>query len=413
MFSILWALGSTAAWADTASMRIVFENPSEIEDKNGTVKAFLPPELSKEDIHDTGELQLDYDPSSSRFYVHADLLLKPGESKTYKIVVEDVWRIPVEELNFINSQADDRLLQLEGGPDYENAKFLRDKIVNGINEIKSTQEAQSGDIQSRMETYRVNKERLRSIRTNVILMKDFKQEAEIESDAIKFPKEIRFIVNIKNPSETDEKKEEIVRYLPEGITPDNILDIQGFQIKFDPEKKAYYLTQTVQLKPGEAKKFVVRINDRWNVPDPKLADYADQAKDLNSYLESTEFKITAEYLYKEIMRFIAEIKESQAKVVTVKDRIATYLENVKKVEAIRQDILELERLTQIVKDREKQNNIEELIKKLAPNEKTIWRIIYGTIVFLAIIGLATYILWWGQTKQKQVRKFEDISQGKK
>lgn len=410
--SLVLAIASRS-YAESASMKIVFENPSEIEDKNGPVKAFLPSELGKEDVYDTGGLKLDYDPSTSRFFVHTDLNLRPGESKTYKIVVEDVWHISEEELNFISSQAEDRLVQLEGGDNFESAKILRDKIVNGVQEIRATQAAQEGDVQNRIESYRVNKERLRNIRTNVILMKDFKQEAEAESDSIKYPKEIRFVVNVKNPSEADTKTEEILRYLPEGITPDNIIDLQGFDIKFDPEKKAYFLTQKLELKPGETKKIVVRINDRWNIPNEKMDDYGAQANDLNEFLKTTEFKVTSEYLFKEISRFIAEIKGSQAKTVTIKDRIAAYLENTKKMEAIRQDILELERLTQIIKERQRKNNLEELIKKLAPNEKTIWRIIYGTIVFLAIIGMATYILWWGQTKQRQVKKYEDISQGKK
>lgn len=410
---ILFSAMSAAAFAETVTMKIVFENPSELDDKTDRMKAYLPPEIRKEQILDTGGLGLDYDASSSIFYVYKDLTLKPKEKANFQIVIEDVWRIPQQELDFIMSQADDRLAQLEGSEDYDDAQVLRDKIVNLVNEIKTTQDSQLGDVKKRIDSYRINKERLRAVRYHVILLKDFKQESEIESDIVKYPKEIRFVINVKNPSDVNPKKEEVLRYLPEGITPDNIISLQGFDIKYDVTKKAYYVVKEISLEPSESKQFVITINDRWSVAQPKLDGYRQQAKDINDFLANTEFKPTAEYLYNEIVRYADDILNSQTKAVTIKDRIAVYYENVKKVEAIKQNLLEMERLQQIIKERERQNRLEEFIKKLAPNEKTIWKIIYGTIIFLAIIGLATYILWWGQTRQRQVRKYDDISPDKK
>lgn len=392
-------------------MKVVFTNPSEFEVKKEDVRSYLPTEIKKVDIVDTGELELDHDPSMARFFVHKYLELEPKEERTYKVLVRDVWKIPVEEIQFVRNQADIHLHAMDGKEDYEQVKLLHEKIINELKDIEDSQASQIGDVQKRLESYRVNRERLRGLRANIILLKDFKLEAESESDTLKVGREIHFVIKLVNPSEVEEKTEEVVRYLPEGVTPDTMIDTKGFDLRFDPDKRLFFLAKKIVLKPLERKEIVIRLTDRWRVPEPKLESFTSKADEITAYLSSSEFKDAANYLNSEIGRYVQEIKETQASMVGIKDRISNYNVNLKKVEAIRLNLQELERMRQIIMERQRENLLKELLKKMSPDVLTTWRIIYGTITFLGLISILTYFLWWGQAKSKLNRTYEDLTEG--
>jgi hypothetical protein len=267
------------------------------------------------------------------------------------------------------------------------------------------------DVDKRMETYRVNMQRIKSIRNYVILLKDFEQQAELEADSDKQKKSIRYLIKVKNPSDSKKMTQEVIRYLPTGITAELVTERQGFDLRYDVDKKLYYLTNKIELQPNETKVFDIRISDRWYVREDKLDGFEKKAQELSDYLANSEFKIASVYLFSEIKKYIREIKISQSSDVTIQDRIGNHNENIKKVEAIKLDIAELERMSQILRERMRIKTLEELLKKLRPSTIILWQIIYGTILFLFFISFLTYILWWGQTKQKQGKKFEEL--GKK
>jgi hypothetical protein len=240
------------------------------------------------------------------------------------------------------------------------------------------------------------------------LLKDFEQESEIEADNQKAPREIKYVVKAKNPSQTKPLIQEVTRYFPFGITSEVVSDSQGFDVKFDVEKKLYYLTKKVELAPGETKSFEVKIMDRWRVREDKLDGFEQKAQELTDFLATSEFKNASSYLMGEIKKYAKEIKALQTPDVTIQDRIGGYAENIKKVEAIKLNIAELERMAQILRERMRIKTLEEMLKKLRPSTVILWQIIYGTIVFLSIISALTYILWWGKTKQKTGKEYEEL-----
>lgn len=392
--------------AENVNMKLVFKNPSETNERSDLIKYYLPPEIKKSDIIDSAGLKIEYDSGRGLLYVYKDQPLKPKESVEFKMIVRDVWQISDDELLFLKTQAETHIKATEGKDDQRQAKLLFDKISNELDSIKSKQEMLTDDIANRMEAFRVNKQRLRSIRNNVILLKDFKQEAEAEADHLSHQREINLVIKAVNPLDSMERKEKIIKYLPEGLEPDAIMDQQGFAVHFDPEKRAYFLQQEVNLQPKETKVFTVKIFDRWNIPDLKLNNYDQEKAKLFSYLEPTEYKEPADYLQKEISRFLAEIRDNQSADLPVKDRISNYAENLKREQAIKLNLLELERMATLVKEREQ--TPEKLLKKLVPDDATTWRIIYGTIIFLSIFSALTYMLWWGQSKGHISRKYDDL-----
>ncbi|MEI8344929.1 MAG: hypothetical protein WCG06_02535, partial [Candidatus Omnitrophota bacterium] len=351
---------------------------------------------------------LDYDPSRSLYYLHTYLELPPQKKVAYKVKVNDVWTIAKEEISFLRGQAEQHLTSLEDKENYEMAKRLADKIYQSLDEIETTQQEQMLEVEKRMETYRVNMQRIKSIRSYVILLKDFEQEAELEADTVKLQKSIKYLVKAVNPSKTKSMNQEVIRYLPVGISPDLVSDRQGFDLKYDAEKKMFYLSKKVELAPEETKTFDVRVIDRWFVREDKLNAFETEAQELTDFLMGSEFKIAAVYLNNEIKKYSKEIKGAQSAEVSIQDRIGNFTENVKKVEAIKIDLAELQRMAQIMRERTRTKTLEELLKKLRPSTLILWRIIYGTITFLLIISILTYALWWGQAKQKQVKNYKDL-----
>lgn len=399
--------------AEQVSAKVVFNNPSEIEDKEGAIRSYLPEEIKKMHIIDAAGLDIEYDSTRALFYLCQRMKLKPGEVREFKITINDVWRLSQEEIQFSKKELDKRLHSFEGTEDYELAEFYYNKLSAELNEISVMEAEPCKDILKRIEIFRLNKERLKTIRNNVILSKDFRDEAEIEKSLIDFPRSFKFNIVMKNTSEKTPKKETVTYYLPQGIQASYIADLQGFELKYDPEKLQYYVVKNIELQPGEEAKFFIKVHDRWIIPDQKLTNYDTEAKDIVEFLDTTEFKEPSLFLYKEIQRYIIEIKELQSQTMTIKDKVAAFHINSKKEEAIRHNISELKRMSDIMRQRQKSNRIEEILQKLTPDEVMTWRIIYGTIVFLLALSFFTYILWWGQSKQKLNATTEELKAIKK
>lgn len=407
VFTASLVFSAQPARADQVAMRVVFENTTEDERKMDEVRKYLPLEIRKDDVLDLGGLQVDYDPAKSTYFVFTNAVLKPGQKMTYKMIVKDVWTISEPEIQFIRDQIRQHVSSQEGKENENEVRQLGDKLLAELDAIQKAQTEKMENVQKRIDQYRVQKERLREIRNAGILLKDFQQEAELQTDFLKEEKVMKLVLQTRNPSDAEVKKNEVTRYLPEGITPDLIEDSQGFDIKFDTQKRQYYLSRVMELQPGEKKSFEIRIKDRWRIPDLKLNDFAKKTDSLLKMLTDTEFKDESIYLANEIYRYIQEIEASQAADLPIKDKISNYTLNVKKMEAIQINIREIERMAELRKEKERLNMTEEVIKKLVPNTAMTWKIIYGTITFLTIISSMSYILWWGQTRRGMGREFKD------
>ncbi len=173
----------------------------------------------------------------------------------------------------------------------------------------------------------------------------------------------------------------------------------------------YYLTNTIDFKPGEVKKFGIVIADIWFIPDAKLDDLQN-TDPLTAKLANTGYEKLGAYLALEVKRYVAEIKETQKKAETPEDKVATYSENIKKMDLINQDIEQLKRLVEAA-EKIKQKKVSEIIKAVTPDVATTWRLIYATIGFLVVVASSFYFLWWGQIKAKQNQRVDASTSTKK
>src|SRR3989338_8807278 len=106
---------SSGVYAATVRMRIVIVNPSATKTQTKAIKNYLPKEVAQKDILDNGGLEVDYDADQALFYVYKnDVPLAPSETKTFEIVLKDVWVIPEDSLNDSRKRVETALEKLKG-----------------------------------------------------------------------------------------------------------------------------------------------------------------------------------------------------------------------------------------------------------------------------------------------------------
>src|SRR3989344_7678211 len=88
----------TDAFAEAVKMRLVVVNPSADKEQTKDVKKHLPKEVKQRDVRDAGGLEIEYDQEQGMYYVFKNAVeLKPLESKTFEVIIEDVWLVGAEE----------------------------------------------------------------------------------------------------------------------------------------------------------------------------------------------------------------------------------------------------------------------------------------------------------------------------
>ncbi|MEI6971757.1 MAG: hypothetical protein WCL44_09595 [bacterium] len=79
---------------ETVSAEVQVLNFSTNESRVVRVVQYLPAEVVKDDILDAGGLQVQYDDTKGAFcLIRENVELKPGESKTYNVIVRDRWNV--------------------------------------------------------------------------------------------------------------------------------------------------------------------------------------------------------------------------------------------------------------------------------------------------------------------------------
>src|SRR3989338_4481064 len=133
-------IAGSAAFAADVKMLIVLINPSQEKTQEKSVRTFLPKEVKEKDVKDSGGLEIDYDNEQAAFFVYKnDVPLAPGETKTFEIVLDDVWLVPDEKIDNFRERTATVLKHLEGTVYYESADVISKTIYGRLDEVRSTQ----------------------------------------------------------------------------------------------------------------------------------------------------------------------------------------------------------------------------------------------------------------------------------
>jgi len=160
-------------------LRVVAVNPSKKEPKTVEVKNYLPPEVTPENVVNTGELELKYDEKKSLHYVYKkDINLAAGKIRIFTIELKDVWFIPEKELNSVKSQSQSLLSQIKGKEKEKTTEVITE-INKRLEEIASSQEeAKAGPFKEQIVNYRNNQQALKEIKEDLKQLKELTKKAK-------------------------------------------------------------------------------------------------------------------------------------------------------------------------------------------------------------------------------------------
>lgn len=221
---------------------------------------------------------------------------------------------------------------------------------------------------------------------------------------------IKFRVVAVNPSATKTQQAAIKYYLPQEVTPKDILNSGGLQVDYDDQKEAHYVHGAPELKPRETRVFEVMVTDVWMIPKDRLGRIRDHTKMLMDRLEKTTYRDTAKAIADSIYERLDGIVTTQEdEALGRKEHIAAFRGNLQTLEAIKEDLAKMEKLMTFTGGPPIPEMLEESpLKSDAPSTKTTWMLILLIIIFLGFLGGLFFITW--QKRMQTGQEMSSISQ---
>jgi hypothetical protein len=220
------------------------------------------------------------------------------------------------------------------------------------------------------------------------------------------PGSVRFRVIAANPSKTKTQSTQVKVYLPEEVTLEDIIDLRGLEVEYDPERGMYYAYKNnVVLAPSQVRTFEVEVEDVWIIPEEEINDIRAQAEKMVERFKDTNYYDRAKNLGKNINILLDEIIESQSdETISRQQHIGIYRQNKETIKRIKDDMAELEELLQPAFGPATPEVLEKSRLKLSlPSKTTTWLIILTIVVFLGLLAGVFFFVW-----QKQVRASQEL-----
>jgi hypothetical protein len=405
----------------SVSVNIVVANPSSTEKQTVPVRYILPSEIDKNDILDAGGLEIDYDISAGAYCVAGNVELGPSETKTYKIVINDVWKVQEADIAKLKKILDDKVNSIKEDEQKQSAKLVADTIKIRLDSILEFQKENAGDVEKRMGMYSQNTARFKDIENTIFSLTETKNLKDEKKEG---KSTVTLVIEANNT--TDQSVNTPIKYyLPKEVLPEYIEEAAGFTAKHDPVLDQFYLFQELLFAPGEKRVFNVQVKNVWLIPQSVIDGYIKETSDLKEQLAKTVFVDAAEMLFSSIKANIDIIIDTQKSAVTVKDYISTYRGNKKREKNIQDDIEKLRKLLEASKEKvESKGGIKNFIqtvqvlrifkelsaqifkKKMSPG--FIWKLILGIVAFVLALTAFFYGIWTMKLKKEEKRKYDKI-----
>lgn len=143
--------------ASTVKMRVVVINPSATKNQTKDLKEYLPKEVMLKSIIDNGGLDVDYDQEQGLFFVYKKAIeLTPSETKTFEVVMENVWQIPADKIEQVRSKVNNVMEHLKNTAYFEQAGQIVKTITGRLDEIEKSQGDQGVSKLQNIANYRDN-----------------------------------------------------------------------------------------------------------------------------------------------------------------------------------------------------------------------------------------------------------------
>ncbi len=404
-------LGGRPAWAEL-TLNLIAVNPSAEQPREMDVKYYLPRELEPDDVLDTGGLKMDYDVLKGAYYVATKETFAPKESKTYKIRVRDVWRISPKEIEVLKRQLEEHVKMLAGKAGEEVAVRAGEKMNRRLDFILAQQEQYSEDINRRIEEFRAYRTELDAIRDKIYdfdnLVNAARTMEEQDTD-----RTVALHIEVTNPSATQPRTVKHKHLLPEEVRADDVVETAGFEVRFDAKTQRAYLSKEETFRPGETKTYTIVLKDIWRFPMTKLDQTQVRLDEVMEELKGSFYEPSAQFLHDQITREMDLIRHSYDEELPVDQYIGISRVDEHRFRLVEKDLKRLEKMMAIVRAKRLEElegstvknvlqrlralrglaALSEAIFKKGISVTATWRIIMGTIVFLALFTTVHFAIW--------------------
>jgi len=381
--------------------------------KKSAVKFDLPGELTADDILDTNGLQLDYSVDDADYYVHGDVDLKSKESKTFRIHIRDKWQITSDQVADLKKQIEKGFESLGKVYDAQKAEILKTRLNTKVDFIFNLQNSNADSVEKRIDAYRTYTKELKRIQNDALNVEYWRSDPGVEET----PKIIHMTIEVDNPTKVL-KPFKHKDYLPQEIKPEDIVEDEGFEVRFDPSKQLSFLFKEEDLKPGEKKKYSIGIMDIWSIKQMDIDYLRSRAKYAFEFLKDTKFEDSAKLLMPRIADYLQTIEKSQSQQRPILEHISAYRDNQKVYDSAKKDVEILEKLLAVFREDLEKSKVENILQKMQSlksvadvskvmNNKKFtatmaWSIIEWVLLFVGFLSLIYYVVGVIRSKDKKI-----------
>ncbi len=194
-----------------------------------------------------------------------------------------------------------------------------------------------------------------------------------------------------NPSATQKRIVPFRSYLPKEVKPDNVIDMGGLDIAYDPKEGSYYVFREYELQPKETVTIEIELEDVWKIPQEDITSLRQEAERVTKIMANTDYYERANYLKNSIESKLTQIEHSQSvQNPNPGGYISDFRENSRLIESVKSDLTAAKTL------------VAEA-KAIAP--MLTWKLIIAVLIFLGILGLVFFIVW-----QKQIKTLSELTE---
>ncbi len=167
----LACLGPAVTAQAEITMKLLIVNPSETEVKEFRIRSPLPPEVKPEHVLDADGLKVEYDSQAATYFLVGTVTLKPKESMTRKVVLDDVWVIPSYRVKSTRHEIDDITRKLVDTPYAEQGRVLASAIERNLATIEGNQEQPFLNPQQHISRYRDDLKTLQLVESDLVSLR--------------------------------------------------------------------------------------------------------------------------------------------------------------------------------------------------------------------------------------------------
>ncbi len=400
---ILLIVAPVVLRAETIAANLSTVNSGSERREAKPVRYILPPEISKKNLLETSGMEVRYDETKATLYLYDEVDLDPGETKEYRIVFEDVWTVEPKKIDELKQRISQRLQYMEGTEDYAQGKTFAEHLNKQLDLIIEQLGGVSNlSVVQRIEMSRIHNSVLQGINAKITVMSDFAKEAKwfnVGGDSVGA---FKFIIRLKNRLQVPVDDYPVKKYLPGGVDKNHIVDPKGLEVNYDPAKKLFYLSGKESLAAYEEKNIEIEIKNVWRVSDERIDKMISEGVSLSERLKGSQYESDGDQLHLEVESLMKEVKLLQNESETPLDIIANHAMNMKRLSAADDALIQMRRMVNEIEHRVPQT-VPYYTKPISTDISTTWKIIYGMIGIMTIVGLLAFVLWWGQS-QKSINK---------